>query len=119
MSELPTVPCPVCAVMTEERKAMRGVGLIFEDARGGFECTCCDARFLIARQAPDGYGGPGGPLSWNERHAEGLDRWGWALSGATGAALAEARWLTGGVLGAASFALLLAASSWKITWRVP
>lgn len=111
MSELPVLACPYCARFSD--------GRIFQDARGGFECTCCDGRFLIQKESPLGYGGPDGPLSWRERNAIGLDRWGMALAGATGAALAEARWLTGVVLGAASFMLLLAAHDWKGTWRVP
>lgn len=51
------IPCPVCPHF----------GRVFQDARGGFECTECDARFLIGQQSPFGYGGPGGDLTWFER----------------------------------------------------
>lgn len=42
-------------------------GRVFRDARGGYECTECDARFVVGRQPPQGYGGPQGPLSWLEQ----------------------------------------------------
>ena len=42
-------------------------GRIFQDARGGFECTDCDARYLIVQDPPNGYGGPLGRLGWFER----------------------------------------------------
>ena len=42
-------------------------GWVFEDARGGHECSACDQRYLINRDYPLGYGGPGGVLSWFER----------------------------------------------------
>ena len=54
--------CPVCIY-----------GAVFRDARGGYECSECDQRFLIHSQPPNGYGGPpevtGGPLRWWERPA--------------------------------------------------
>lgn len=50
------LPCPVCSF-----------GRIFQDARGGYECTECDARFEVGQQGPWGYGGPGGDLTRFER----------------------------------------------------
>lgn len=63
-------------------------GRIFQDARGGFECTDCDARYLVAQDAPNGYGGPSGPLGFLERHWLAIDRAGTALLGMTGCFLA-------------------------------
>jgi hypothetical protein len=51
-----TIPCLAC-----------GVGVVFQDARGGYECTVCDARFHIYRDPPQAYGGPGGPLTLFEQ----------------------------------------------------
>lgn len=48
--------CPVCHH-----------GWVFQDARGGYECTECDARFNIQREFAHGYGGPLGPLGWFDR----------------------------------------------------
>lgn len=48
--------CPACQI-----------GSVFRDARGGYECSQCDQRFLIHWDSPDGYGGPGGPLRWWEK----------------------------------------------------
>lgn len=69
--------CPECqteALVTPEQKGAIHLdcpvclcGSVFRDARGGYECTDCDQRFLIHGDSPDGYGGPGGPLRWWER----------------------------------------------------
>lgn len=64
-------------------------GGIFQDARGGFECTDCDARYLVVQDPPNGYGGPQGRLGWFERHWQALDRAGMALLGMTGCLLAD------------------------------
>ena len=42
-------------------------GYVFQDSRGGYECTACDRRFFIQREGPFGYGGPKGSLAWWER----------------------------------------------------
>lgn len=73
-------PCPECdtrSIATPERKGAIHLdcpvcqkGLVFRDARGGYECSACDQRFLIHQDVPHGYGGPehvGGPLRWWER----------------------------------------------------
>lgn len=52
-------------------------GWIFEDARGGLECTSCSARFLIDRDYAHGYGGPEGVLSWFEQLRWWLAQWIW------------------------------------------
>lgn len=78
--ELPHIPCPVCI----ERYGIRG-GWVFQDARGGYECTECDARFAIERQPPNAYAGPLGPLSWRERNARMLASLAYAMGGAAGA----------------------------------
>lgn len=107
-SELPTLDCPRCYP-----ESLGGIGVIFQDARGGFECTKCDARFLIDRQPPLGYGGPGGRLAWWELHGGTLQRWGDALGGAAGAGLA----LDGGSVAFAllglSLLLLLASTGFR------
>lgn len=67
-------PCPECHVAAlatpEERGAIHldcpvcQSGSVFRDARGGYECTECDQRFLIHGTPPQGYGGPLGDLPW-------------------------------------------------------
>lgn len=104
-------PCPHCGESSG--------GRIFQDARGGFECTCCDARFHIWQEPPFGYGGPGGPLSWRERETEWLERCGWTLTGTAIVSLSETRWTMGTILSGVSFLFLLAARGWKVTWKVP
>lgn len=52
-------------------------GYVFEDARGGFECTACTQRFLINRDYPQGYGGPAGTLSAFEQLRWWLAQWIW------------------------------------------
>lgn len=61
--------CPECT------SKLSAPGWIFQNARGGFECSCCDARFLFKREHPNGYGGPEGPLGWFERLRLRLSRW--------------------------------------------
>lgn len=111
MSELPALACPYCARFSD--------GRIFQDARGGFECTCCDGRFLIQKESPLGYGGPDGPLSWRERNAVWIDRWGWAMAGGSGAAVADGRWATGAILFGLSLVLQLVSYDWKNVGRTP
>lgn len=106
-AELPTLSCPRC-----HPESLGGVGVIFQDARGGFECTKCDARFLIARQPPLGYGGPGGRLAWWELHGATLQRWSDGAAGAGGVALVV--WTAAGVvLLALSVLLRFAASGFR------
>lgn len=71
---MPRYRCPECEVLAlatpEEKGAVHlecpscQAGSVFGDARGGFECSACDQRFLIHREPPHGYGGPPGPLPW-------------------------------------------------------
>jgi hypothetical protein len=56
MSEPIHIHCPTCKN-----------GWVFQDARGGYECSECDQRFLIDASHPNSYGGPQGPLSWLEK----------------------------------------------------
>lgn len=82
MSE-PHISCPECIVLHGQRG-----GWVFQDARGGYECTECDARFAIYRDVPHGYGGPAGPLSWAERNAHWFERASYLLAGSVGGGLA-------------------------------
>jgi hypothetical protein len=58
-----TIPCPC------------GYGVVFQDARGGYECTACDTRFHIYRDPPHAYGGPQGPLTLLEQLRSVLGLW--------------------------------------------
>lgn len=103
----PHIPCPWCVAYYGERR-----GWIFQDARGGYECTECDKRFAIDRESPHGYGGPGGPLSWAERNAHWFERAGYLHAGLAGAALAEQHFTTAAVLFVLQVCFLLAARHW-------
>lgn len=105
--ELPTLPCPCCYP-----ESLGGVGIVFEDARGGFECTKCDARFLIEKQPAMGYAGPGGPLAWWELHGGMLQRWSDGMAGAGGVAIVVDA-LAGLVLLVLSVIFRLAASGFR------
>ncbi len=70
--------CDVVAIATPEDKGaihldcpVCQAGSVFADARGGYECSACDQRFLIHQPHPNAlYGGPahvGGPLRWWEK----------------------------------------------------
>lgn len=73
--------CPECDVVALSSPEVKGAihldcpvcqaGSVFRDARGGYECSACDQRFLVHETPPAGvYGGPphaGGPLRWWER----------------------------------------------------
>lgn len=106
MNELPRRYPPEQHVRCPECIAREGApdGWIFQDARGGFECTVCDARFVFYRDPPHGYGGPRGPLSWLELHAIWFDRVGWL---AIGGALVARGWLGLVLLAAACWLLAL------------
>lgn len=60
------ITCPKCSN-----------GYVFEDARGGFECTSCAQRFLINRDYPHGYGGPAGVLGPFAQFRWWLAQWIW------------------------------------------
>lgn len=62
-ADLQTIPCPC------------GFGVVFQDARGGYECTACDNRFHIQRDPPQAYGGPSGPLTWVEQARSVVGLW--------------------------------------------
>lgn len=90
-------PCPECGVEALATPEARGAihldcpvcqsGSVFQDGRGGYECTECSQRFLIHLPHPnDHYGGPehvGGPLRWWDRPMTG-----WQLAGFCGGWLA-------------------------------
>ena len=78
---MPLHLCPECDTLSLATPEQRGAihldcpvclqGSVFRDARGGYECSECDQRFLVHEPHPnDPYGGPehvGGPLRWWEQ----------------------------------------------------
>lgn len=80
-------------------------GRIFQDARGGFECTDCDARYLIAQDSPRGYGGPKGPLGFFELHHGWLETIGTGLLSVSGCLIAMGNGLGAIVLGTVGICL--------------
>ena len=115
-------PCPECSgvpLVTRERKGSLHLecpvchcGTVFCDARGGFECSACDQRFLIHHESPYGYGGPehvGGPLRWWERPATG-----WQVAGLC-AVFALVLWLLPPGTGAVLFLAQQAVEYWRET----